>query len=309
MIRKRNKTSRDVSVVINKRKVQLTNLDKVFWPKEKYTKGDVVAYYRTISKYILPYLKDRPESLNRYPNGIRGENFYQKDVDHEPPSWVKTKQIYAESVGKKINYLVCNDEATLVYLANLGCIELDPWNSRISKLDYPDYLIMDLDPEHTGFDVVIEAAQVVHGILEQAQIPNYCKTSGASGLHICIPLGAKYTYDQAKEFTHAIAMLAHQQLPKTTSIERSPAKRQRKVYLDYLQNRRGQTLASVYCLRPKPGAPVSAPLEWKEVKPGLDPTAFNIKTIFPRLKKKGDLWKPVLGKGIDLMKAIKALQK
>jgi bifunctional non-homologous end joining protein LigD len=149
----------------------------------------------------------------------------------------------------------------------------------------------------------------VHEILEKAKIKNFCKTSGASGLHICIPMGAKYTYDQAKDFMHAIAMLANQQLPKTTSLERSPANRQKKVYLDYLQNRRGQTLASVYSVRPRPGATVSTPLEWKEVKPGLDPTDWTIKNMQKRLDKVGDLWKPVLGPGINLQQSIRNLSK
>jgi bifunctional non-homologous end joining protein LigD len=284
--------------------LKLTNLDKIFWPKEKYTKGDVIDYYRKVSKFILPYLKDRPESLNRFPNGIRGDSFFQKDVDHIPPAWVKTQKIYSVSNKKYINYLICNDEPTLLYMANLGCIELNPWNSRIPNLEYPDFTIIDLDPEHVGFDAVIETALVVHDILEKAKIANYCKTSGGSGLHICIPLGAKYTYDQAKDLTHIISLLTNQKLPKITSVERSPLKRQKKVYLDYLQNRKAQTLASVYCIRPKPEAPVSTPLDWSEVKNGLDPADFNIKTIFKRLEKKGDIWKPVLGRGIDLRRAI-----
>jgi bifunctional non-homologous end joining protein LigD len=303
------KNSNDQEMVIDGHKLQITNMDKVFWPKEKYTKGDVVEYYRKISKIIVPYLKDRPENLNRHPNGITGDSFYQKDVDHQPPSWVKTVPIYSESNKKHIRYLVCQNEATLLYMANLGCIEINPWNSRIKKINNPDFAIMDLDPEGIGFNAVIEAAQVIHEILEKSKIPNFCKTSGATGLHICIPLGAKYDYDQAKDFVHILGMLAHDKLPKTTSLERSPAKRKRKIYLDYLQNRRGQTLASVYCLRPKPGAPVSTPLEWDEVKPGLEPTDFNIKTIFERLDKKGDIWKPLLGKGIDLLKAIEQLSK
>ncbi|MBX4211602.1 MAG: non-homologous end-joining DNA ligase [Candidatus Yanofskybacteria bacterium] len=297
----------DTEVKINGHTLQLTNLDKVYWPDDRYTKGDLIEYYRNIAPIILPYLKDRPENMNRHPHGIEGESFYQKDVDHQPPSWVKTAKIYSESNDKDINYLLCQNEATLVYMANLGCIELNPWNSRVKKLDNPDYVIMDFDPEDISFDFVIEAAQVVHEILEEAGIKNYCKTSGASGLHICIPLGAKYTYDQAKDLTHVIALLANEELPDTTSVERSPSKRQKKVYLDYLQNRRGQTLAAPYCVRPKPGAPVSTPLEWREVKPGLSPADFTIKNIFERIRKTGDLWKPVLGRGIDLERATKKL--
>jgi bifunctional non-homologous end joining protein LigD len=302
------KKESETKVRINGKTLILTNLDKVYWPEEGYTKGDLIEYYRRISPIILPYLKDRPESLHRHPNGIQGESFFQKDVDHQPPSWVKTVPIFSESNDKVINYLVCQNEATLVYMANLGCIELNPWNSRIKKLDYPDFLIIDLDPENISFEHVIEAAQVVHKMLDSAKIPNYCKTSGASGLHICIPLGANYTYDQTKDFAHAIALMAHERLPMTTSVERSPSKRQKKVYLDYLQNRRGQTLAAPYSLRPQPGAPVSTPLDWREVKKDLDPRKWNIKTIHARIAKIGDIWKPVLGKGIDLGKSIANLQ-
>ncbi len=299
----------EVSAKVGSRVLKLTNLNKVFWPEEKYTKGDLIDYYRKISRTILPYLKDRPESLNRFPDGILGPNFFQKDFAHQPPDWVKTEKIFSESNQKTINYLVCNDQATLIYMANLGCIELNPWNSRIQKLDYPDFTIMDIDPGKVDFEDVIRTAQYIHRTLDEIKVPNYCKTSGARGLHICIPLGAKYTYDEAKEFTHLIAMLVNQKLPDITSIERSPSKRTRKIYLDYLQNRKAQTLAAPYCLRPKPGAPVSTPLEWSEVRSGLNPRDFNLKTIFKRLEKKGDLWKPVLGKGVDLRSAVEKLNK
>jgi bifunctional non-homologous end joining protein LigD len=292
---------------INGQKVKLTNLDKIFWPKERYTKGDVIAYYDKIAKYILPYLKDRPESLNRHPNGIRGQSFFQKDVGDMPPDWVRTQKIYSESNKKYLHYLVIDDKPSLLYAANLGCIEINPWFSRIKKLDYPDYLVLDLDPEGIGFEAVVEAALVIHKILDKAGCKNYCKTSGATGLHVYVPLNAKYTYDQAKQFAHLIAILTNQRLPKTTSVERMPMKRQHKVYLDFLQNRKAQTLACPYSLRPKPGATVATPLEWKEVKKGLDPKDYNIKTIFKRLEKKGDLFKPILGQGADLKKALSRL--
>lgn len=294
---------------INGHELKLTHLDKIFWPKEKYTKGDVVAYYRKIAPFILPYLKDRPQSLNRHPNGITGKNFFQKDMDHLPPAWAATKRIYSESNEAYINYLICNDAATLVYMANLGCIEINPWFSTVKHLDKPSYAVIDLDPEDISFDAVIATALAVHKTLDRINIPNYCKTSGASGLHVYIPLGAKYTYNQAKDFSHLIALLVNRRLPKITSVERLPKKRQKKVYLDFLQNRKGQTLAAPYSLRPKPGAPVATPLEWREVKKGLRPSDFNIENIFTRLRKKGDLFKPVLGRGIDLKKALTALSR
>jgi bifunctional non-homologous end joining protein LigD len=230
-------------------------------------------------------------------------------VDHIPPKWVKIEKVHSESAEKTIHYLVCQDKATLVYLANLGCIEINPWNSRTGKLEYPDFMIIDLDPEKISFDRVVEVAQTVHKVLDQLKIPSYCKTSGATGLHIYVPMGAKYTYEQVRHLAHQIAILVNSKLPNITSLERHPAKRQGKVYLDYLQNNKGQTLAAPYCVRPKPGATVSTPLEWKEVKKGLSPQDFNIKNIFARLKRKGDLWKPVLGKGIDLNTALKKIEK
>jgi bifunctional non-homologous end joining protein LigD len=302
-------TTNERILKINGRDVKVTHLDKVYWPKEKYTKGDLIVYYRRIAPYILPYLRDRPESLNRHPNGITGPSFFQKDVNHKVPKWVKTKSIYSESNKANINYLICQDEATLVYMANLGCIEINPWNSRIQKLEKPDWLVIDLDPENISFDKVILVAQSVHKLLDKIRVKNFCKTSGATGLHIYVPLGAKYTYDQAKEFAHIIAVLINQKHPDITSVERMPKKRQKKVYLDFLQNRKGQTLAAPYSLRPKPGAPVSTPLEWSEVRPGLNPQKFTIKTIFDRLKKKKDLFKPVLGAGVDLKKALSSIEK
>ena len=292
-----------------KKELKLTNLDKIYFPKEKITKGDVIEYYGKIAPYILPYLKDRPESLNRHPNGITGKNFFQKDVDHMPPAWVKTKKIYSESNDADINYLICEDKETLLYMANLGCIEINPWFSTIKHLTKPDYAVLDLDPEDIGFEKVVEVAQEAHKILEKIKVPNFCKTSGATGLHIYIPLGAKYTYDQAKDFVHLLGMLVNKKLPTITSLERSPKKRQKRIYLDFLQNRKGQTLAAPYSLRPKPGATVATPLEWKEVKKGLTPQQFNIKNIFARIKQKGDLFKPVLGIGVDLKKALKNIEK
>lgn len=299
----------EISIKIDGKTLKLTNLDKIYWPKEKYTKGDVIDYYQKVAAYILPYLKNRPESLNRHPGGIAGKNFFQKDVGHMPPPWVKIEKVHSESNNKTIHYLVCQDKATLVYMANLGCIEINPWNSRTGKLQHPDFMIIDLDPEKISFDRVVEVAQMVHKVLDQLKVPNFCKTSGATGLHIYVPMGAKYTYEQTKQFANLIAILVNHKLPNITSLERHPAKRQKKVYLDYLQNNKGQTLAAPYSVRPKPGATVSTPLEWKEVKKGLSPQDFNIKNIFTRLKKKGDLWKPVLGRGIDLKKALSKIEK
>jgi bifunctional non-homologous end joining protein LigD len=301
-------TKDDDVITLDGHEVPLTNLRKIYWPDEKITKGELINYYKTIAPYILPYLKDRPLSLKRNPNGILDKGFYHKDAGGAAPSWVKKAEIYSGANDKIISYLVCNDTASLVYIANLGCIEINPWNSRVETQEYPDYLVIDLDPsDANGFEQVIEAAQVVRKILEDAGAVCYCKTSGATGLHIYIPLGAKYTYDEAKEFGNLIADKTQEQLPEFTSVERPLKKRGDRIYIDYLQNRKGQTLASVYSVRPKAGATVSTPLEWSEVKPGLHPSQFDIYNIADRVEQKGDLFKGVLGKGIDLKKCMKKL--
>lgn len=298
-------------LTFGKIKVKVSNPTKVFWPDMGITKGDVVDYYQKISDYILPYLKDRPESLYRSPNGIEEEGFFQKDAGGVAPDWVKSHKIFSESNQKDIDYIICNDAATLAYLNNLGCIELNPWHSTYKKQEYPDYLIIDIDPsDNNTFEQVIETAQVVHEVLEKAGAPNFCKTSGATGLHIYVPCGKKYTYDQIKDFAHLVCLLTNEQLPDFTSLERNLKKRGKNhIYLDHLQNRKGQTIACAYSLRPKQGASVSTPLLWEEVKPGLHPWQFNIKTVPQRLEKMGDIFKGILGKGMDMEKCLENLNQ
>jgi bifunctional non-homologous end joining protein LigD len=295
---------------VKKKVVQLTNQDKIYFPKDNITKGDVVSYYKEIATVILPYLKDRPQSMHRFPNGIKGTAFFQKDVDKSKvPDWIQTIPIFSESTKKNVEYLICNDQETLMFMANLGCIEINPWNSRVQTLDNPDWVAIDLDPEKINFKEVVTTAIEIKKFLDELEVESYCKTSGASGLHIYIPLARKYEYEIARGFAQLIAQNVFERNPSVTSLLRSPAKRQKKVYLDFLQNSKGQTLAAPYSIRPKPGATVSTPLEWKELNDKLDPSNFTIKNIFKRLEKKGDLWKPVLGKGIDLHKILKKLNK
>ena len=294
-----------------KQEVKLTNQNKIYFPKDQVTKGDVIAYYQSVAKYILPHLKDRPQSMNRFPNGIDGMSFYQKDASDEIPDWIETQKVFSESTDKYINYILCNDRATMAYLNNLGCIELNVWTSRVETTDSPDYLVLDLDPsENNTFEDVILTAQTVKKIMDKGKIDGYCKTSGSSGIHVYIPAGAKYSFEQVKNFAHIMMQLVQKELPDITTLERTLQKRDKgKIYLDYLQNRRGQTLASVYSLRPKNGAPVSMPIEWSELKSGLKPTDYNIENALQRIKKKGDLFKPVLGKGFDMLKALALFEK
>ena len=289
--------------------LQLTSLDKVYWPDEGITKGDLIEYYKTMAPYILPYLKNRPLSLKRNPNGILDDGFYQKDAGELAPGWMKTEAVYAESSDKMVHYLVCNDVKSLLFIANLGCIEMNPWNSVIAKPEYPDYLVVDIDPsEKNTFDDVIDVALVIKKILNKANVEGYCKTSGSSGMHVYIPCNKKYSYDEVRVFAKTVAIRVHEQLPRITTIERSLAKRKKnEIYIDYLQNSIGQTLACAYSVRPKPLATVSAPLEWKEVKHGLRPAQFTLKNMHERIIQKGDLFKPVLGKGLNMKTALKLL--
>lgn len=285
------------------RELKFSNLSKLYWPDDQVTKRDMFNYYYQVADYIVPYLKDRPMSLNRYPGGINGKSFYQKDVKDKAPEWAETFP-YITSEGEKREYLLGDDEAALLWMASLGCIEMNPWFSRTASPDYPDYCVVDLDPDRQSFDQVIEVALVVKDICDQIDVPAYCKTSGSTGLHIYIPMGAKYDYDQSQMFAKIIVSLVHQRIPEFTTLERMIANRKGKMYLDFLQNRPGATIASPYSLRPKPGATVSMPLGWEEVKPGLKMTDFTIFNALDRLKAKGDLFKGVLGRGIDLKKAV-----
>ena len=297
-------------VTIDKHELILTNQDKVFWPGRKYTKGDMVDYYRKMTKYILPYLKDRPESLHRFPDGIKGESFFHKNIDEgSVPSWIRTYKLSAESKKEKVNYLICDDEATLAYLANWGTIEMNPWSSSIGDLDRPDYLAFDLDPVDVGFSKLIDVALEIKKLLDKVGVKGYCKTSGKRGLHIFVPTGAKYSYDQAEKFVKIMALIINKKLPKLVSLEHDLDKRKGRVHIDYLQNARGKTMVSVYSLRPTSQATVSVPVSWEELKKGVKPTDFRMDNIFDRLKKKGDLFKGVLGKGIDLEKCLYRLEQ
>lgn len=290
--------------------VGLTHVEKIFWPDEQLTKGDMLRYYEAIVPFILPYLRDRPLSLKRSPNGITGKSFYHKDAGEHVPQYVATYKVLSKSSSKVIDYIVCNNPATLLYVANLGCIEMNPWNSTTRKPDHPTYMVLDLDPSPMNdFNQVTDVALAVGEVLRRAGASSYCKTSGASGLHIYIPLNNRYNYISVKEFAHIIASEVHELLPELTTMERLISNRGNRVYIDYLQNSKGQTLVSAYSLRPVPGARVSAPLEWKEVKKGLDPTQFTIKSMMSRIAKKGDLFRDVLGTGIDIPKCLKNLSK
>jgi DNA ligase D-like protein (predicted polymerase)/DNA ligase D-like protein (predicted 3'-phosphoesterase) len=291
---------------INGHELKFTNLNKIYWPAEKIAKRDLLNYYYQITPYILPYLMDRPQSMNRNPNGINGPSFYFKDITGKAPEWIETFLYHSESDGRNRKYLVAKDEASLLYMASLGCIEMNPWHSRVESEDYPDWCIIDLDPGNNSFEDVIKAARITKDILDNFGVDSYPKTSGSTGIHIYIPLAAEYTYDQSREFARIVALMVHEKLPAITSIERIVKNRKGKMYIDFLQNRPQATICAPYSVRPKPGATVSMPLHWEEVKKGLKMKDFNIRNGLGRIKMEGDIFKPVIGKGIDLLKAINA---
>nr|WP_295922586.1 DNA ligase D [uncultured Dyadobacter sp.] len=288
---------------ISGHEVKFSNLSKLYWPEDKITKRKLINYYYQVAPIILPYLENRPLSLNRFPNGIHGKSFYQKDVTGKVPDWIGTFPYTSE--GEQKNFMLCNDDATLLYMANLGAIDVNPWNSRIEAPDNPDWCLLDLDPDTTNtFEQVIETAQTIKKLLDSLAVPAYCKTSGSTGLHIYIPLGARYSYDQCQLFAEWVAGQVQQQLPDFTSVERMTKNRKGKLYIDYLQNRSKATLAAPYSVRPKPGATVSMPLHWDEVKKGLQLKDFTIHNAMERIQREGDLFQPVLGEGIDLEEVI-----
>ena len=301
-------TKEKSEIKIGKSVVTITNRQKIYWPDDGFTKGDVIDHYNKMADYILPHLKGRCLSLKRNPNGINDKGFYHKDAGENAPAYVDVFKVKSESNQKIIDYIVCNNKATLLYVANLGCIEINPWNSTTKKIGNPTWMVIDIDPsDKNKFTDVVDTALAAKMVLDKAGVSSYCKTSGASGLHVYVPLKNKYDYVTVRDFAHIIASLVQEQLPETNTLERSLSKRGPKIYIDYLQNSAGQTLASVYSIRPVPGASVSTPLDWKEVNHQLSPQQFTIENILLRVKRKGDLFLPVLNESNSIDKALKAL--
>ena len=301
-------TKEKSEIKLGKNVVTITNRQKIYWPDDGFTKGDVIDHYNKMADYILPHLKGRCLSLKRNPNGINDKGFYHKDAGENAPAFVDVFKVKSESNQKIIDYIVCNNKATLLYVANLGCIEINSWNSTTKKIGNPTWMVIDIDPgDKNKFTEVVDTALATKMVLDKAGVSSYCKTSGASGLHVYVPLKNKYDYETVRDFAHIIASLVQEQLPETTTLERSLSKRGPKIYIDYLQNSAGQTLASVYSIRPVPGASVSTPLDWKEVNHQLSPQQFTIENILLRVERKGDLFLPVLNESNSIDKALKAL--
>lgn len=270
------------------RGIQFSNLKKVYWPEERYTKGDLIEYYRSVSRWMLPYLRNRPVVMTRYPDGIDGKSFYQKDAPEFAPSWIRTVPIWSNDTQRDIRYFVCDDVESLLYIANLGSIPLHIWASRVGSLELPDWCVIDLDPKEAPFSDVVRTARALHELCERIGLPNHVKTTGKTGLHILVPLGRQCTYEQSRTIGELLARVVLRELGDIATITRHVSKRGDKVYLDYLQNRHGQTIVAPFSVRPLPGATVSMPLTWDEVDGSLDPRSFTIHSAIGRMEALGN---------------------
>lgn len=282
----------NVLIELDGKRQRLSNLNKIYFPESKITKRELLAYYYQIAPRILPYLQDRPMVLRRYPNGITGEAFFQKEAGEAAPDWMQTTPVPSEHHGREVPYFLCNDRSALIYLANLGCIDHNPWPSRRGHLEEPDYFFFDLDPtDDTDYDVVVTVAKAIYEKVRALDLKIFPKTSGASGFHLFLPLASGYTYDQARTFAEIIARIVAAENPKLVTMERAVTKRPKgRVLIDFVQNAFGRPLASAWSARAYPKAPVSTPLFPEELKKGLDPSKLNIRTVLTRLNKKGDPW-------------------
>ena len=292
-------------------RVELTNQDKVYWPEDGFTKGDLIQFYDRIAPVLVPHLLDRPLVFDRYPDGIHGEHFYQKDAHDYTPDWIRTQKIWSPDVERHIRYFIGADRDQLLYIANMGAIAQNPWSSRVQFIERPDFVIFDLDPVDAPYSVVQQVALALKSVLDELHLRAYPKTSGASGIHVYLPiLENRFSYEDVRVFAEAIARIVVQGAPEIATVERVVRKRKTgTVYVDYLQNVKGKTVASVYCPRAVPGACVSTPLQWEEFEKQLDPRDYTIKNVFERIDKLGDLFAPVLSDRQDISGFLKALRK
>jgi bifunctional non-homologous end joining protein LigD len=298
----------EAAVAEGARVVPFTNLDKVFWPAEGYTKGDLVEYHRAIAPWLLPYLRDRPLVMTRYPDGIDGKSFFQKDAPTWVPDWVRRETMWSEHAQREVHYFVCDDLESLLYVVNLGTIPLHVWSSRVADLAHPDWTILDLDPKGAPFADVVEVARRVRDLCGELELPCFPKTSGSSGLHVLVPLGGQLTYEQSRSLAELLARVVVQRLPEIATIARRLKSREGKVYVDYLQNGHGRLLVAPFSVRPLPGAPVSMPLRWREVGSRLDNARYTLRNAPARMRRLGeDPLAGVFGEAPDLPRALALL--
>ena len=300
----------EAALDIDGRRLKFSHLNKIFYPAEGYNKRDLLNFYDAVAGLLLPYLKDRPLSLKRYPDGIAAEFFFQKDTHDRFPPWMRVEPIYSDHKKAPIRFVLADDRAALLYLTNLGCIDQNPWMSRVGSLECPDFMLIDLDPQGCEFDRIIEAAQLVRKKLDLVGLEGYPKTTGGDGMHIYVPLEPVYSYEQVRSFTEIIARLVATERPDLFTTPRAVARREQgKVYFDYLQIGESKTIAAPYVVRAYPGAPVATPLAWREVSPGLMPSHFHIRNAMDRFARVGDLFAPVLKNLQRLEPAMAKLEK
>jgi bifunctional non-homologous end joining protein LigD len=289
--------------------LQFTNEDKIFWPDEGYTKGALIGYYRAVAPWILPYLRGRPLVMTRFPDGIHGKSFFQKDAPDFAPDWIRTETVWSEQTERELKYFICDNEEALLYVINLASIPLHIWASRIGMLEQPDWCILDLDPKEAPFTHVVEVAKAIRSLCEDIELPSFVKTSGSSGLHVLLPLGRQCTHEQSRTLGELLARVVVAELPEIATVTRIPSQREGKVYVDFLQNGHGKLLVAPLCVRPIAGAPVSMPLRWSEVNKKLNIARFTIENAPKRMKRlKEDPLRQVLEEKPDLAGVLKRLQ-
>jgi bifunctional non-homologous end joining protein LigD len=287
----------------------VSNPAKLFFPGEGITKGDLVAYHRAIAPFMLPFLRDRPIVLTRYPDGIDGKSFFQKDAPEWRPSWMRTVTVHAEETGRDLDHFLVDDADGLAWLVNLGTIPIHVFASRADTLERPDWCVVDLDPKEAPFAHVVRLARAVHALCDELGLPSYAKTTGQKGLHVLVPLGGQLTHAQARTLGELIARAIEAEHGEVATTARAIGARGGRVYLDYLQNGYGKTIAAPYTVRPRPGAPVSTPLRWSEVNGKLDPARFTIRSVPARAEALGaDPLAPVLTGKPDLVSALEKLR-
>ena len=287
--------------------LQLSNLQKIYFPESRITKGQIIDYYREVAPLLLPHLEDRPQSLHRFPGGIQEQGFYHKDMVGFLPRFVETMALSGSS-GRTINYLLCQNLETLLYMVNLGCIEINPWFSRKDTRDEPDFSVIDLDPDKQTFSEVRRICQEVCSVLEKAALPYFIKTSGATGLHVLVPLEKGASYDQSRRLAHLVCLVTQVAFPELSTVERVVNKRSGRLYLDYMQNRRGQTIASIYSVRPREEAPISCPITAQELDEPFEPRDFRLDNIHEKLKGRESIWQDFFTRRTDVATAIEALE-
>jgi bifunctional non-homologous end joining protein LigD len=296
----------DTWVEVEGRKLKLTNLQKILYPEVGLTKAHIIEYYRRTSSFLLPYLKNRPLVLKRYPEGVEEKGFFQKNIPQSAPHWVKRVSIYSEEEKREIVYILCENLSTLIWLANLASLELHPWLSQVSSLDYPDFIIFDLDPYEVSFDKVVKVAFLIKESLESLAIKCFCKTSGLRGLHIYIPVKPHFTYAVTRKFSRLLSLILARKLPSLITSQWEKGKR-KGVFIDWSENVKGKTLVAPYSLRAHPQATVSYPLGWDELEAVKDSSEFNLSKILEGSAK--PVWKDIYRERADIQEALLALER